>query len=178
VIEDCLRLAQQAPSGSNAQKWHFVIVMDPEKRAALGDLWREGGEQYLAAAAADPGPSQNERLLGSVRHLVEHIHEVPVHVIPCVTGRTDGKPAPIQAGRWASVMPAAWSFMLAARTRGLGTAWTSFHLPREREAAEILGIPYDDVMQAALIPVAYTIGGSFKPAGRKPLDTMAHWDAW
>jgi len=68
--------------------------------------------------------------------------------------------------------------MLAARTRGLGTAWTSFHLPREREAAEILGIPYDDVMQAALIPVAYTIGESFKPARRKPLDTMTHWDTW
>jgi nitroreductase len=75
-------------------------------------------------------------------------------------------------------MPATWSFMLAARIRGLGTAWTSFHLPREREAAEILGIPYDEVMQAALIPVAYTIGESFNPARRKPLDTMAHWDAW
>jgi len=107
VIEDGLRLAQQAPSGSNAQKWQFVIVMDRAKRAALGDLWRKGGERYLAAAEAEPGPSQNERLLGSVRHLEEHIHEVPVHVIPCVAGRTDGEPGYIQAGRWASVMPAA-----------------------------------------------------------------------
>ena len=178
VIEDCLRLAQQAPSGSNAQKWHFVVVTDPAKRAALGDLWREGGERYLALAEAEPRPSQNERLLASVRHLVEHIHEVPVHVIPCVAGRTDGEPAPIQAGRWASIMPAAWSFMLAARARGLGTAWTSFHLAREREAAGALGIPYEEVMQAALIPVAYTVGESFKPARREPLDTMAHWDTW
>jgi nitroreductase len=178
VLEECLRLAQQAPSGSNAQKWQFVVVTDATKRAALGELWREGAERYLASAEAQPLPSQNERLLDSVRHLAAHIHEVPVHVIPCVMGRTDGEPAPIQAGRWASIMPAAWSFMLAARARGLGTVWTSFHLAREREAAEILGIPYEDVMQAALIPVAYTLGASFKPARRKPLDTMVRWDGW
>jgi nitroreductase len=178
VLEDCLRLAQQAPSGSNAQKWDFVVVTDRAKRVAIGELWREGGERYLASAEAAPQPSQNERLLDSVRHLVAHIHEVPVHVIPCVRGRTDGEPGFIQAGRWASIMPATWSFMLAARARGLGTAWTSFHLPREREAAAILGIPYDEVMQAALIPVAYTIGNSFQPARRKPLDTMVHWDTW
>jgi nitroreductase len=178
VLEDCLRLAQQAPSGSNAQKWDFVVVTDRAKRAAIGELWREGGERYLASAETASQPAQNERLLDSVRHLVAHIHEVPVHVIPCVKGRTDGEPGFIQAGRWASIMPATWSFMLAARARGLGTAWTSFHLTREREAADILGIPYDEVMQAALIPVAYTIGDSFKPARRKPLDTMVHWDNW
>jgi len=178
VIEDCLRLAQQAPSGSNSQKWHFVVVTDGSRRAELGQLWRKGAERYLALAESDPQPSQDERLLDSVRHLAAHIHEVPVHVIPCVNGRTDGEAAFVQAGRWASIMPATWSFMLAARTRGLGTAWTSFHLPYERDAAGILGIPYDEVMQAALIPVAYTIGGSFKPARRRELDTMAHWDAW
>ena len=113
-----------------------------------------------------------------MRHLLEHIHEVPVHVIPCVEGRTDGLPAWQQASRWGSVIPAAWSFMLAARSRGLGTAWTTFHLPHEREAAELLGIPYDDVMQAALIPVAHTIGTDFKPGRRRPLETMVHWDRW
>jgi nitroreductase len=179
VLEECLRIAQQAPSGSNAQKWHFVVVTDPAKRAALGELWRDGAERYVASAQAEPLPSQNERLLDSVRHLVAHIHEVPVHVIPCVSGgRTDGEPASVQAGRWASIMPAAWSFMLAARVRGLGTVWTSFHLARERDAADILGIPYEQVMQAALIPVAYTLGTTFKPAARRPLDSMVHWDAW
>jgi nitroreductase len=178
VLEECLRLAQQAPSGSNAQKWHFVVVTDASKRAELGELWCRGASRYLAAAEAAPQLSQTERLLDSVRHLAAHIHAVPVHVIPCVSGRTDGEDAWVQAGRWASIMPAAWSFMLAARSRGLGTAWTSFHLPYEREAAAVVGIPFDEVMQAALIPVAYTTGGPFKPARRRDLETMVHWEAW
>jgi nitroreductase len=179
VLEACLRLAQQAPTSSFAQNWHFVVVTDPGTRAALGELWRTVAHAYLqrraAAAAADP---RIARMGDNVRHLAEHIHEVPVHVIPCVEGRTDGKPAAAQASRWASIVPAAWSFMLAARARGLGTVWTTFHLRHEREAAELLGIPYDRVMQAALIPVAYTIGTDFKPGPRRPLDTVVHWDRW
>jgi nitroreductase len=103
---------------------------------------------------------------------------VPVHVIPCVEGRTDHAPVVAQASRWGSIIPAAWSFMLAARARGLGTVWTTFHLRHEREAAELLGIPFDEVMQAALIPVAYTLGTDFRPAARHPLDTMVHWERW
>ena len=179
VLEECLRLAQQAPTASYAQNWHFVVVTDADARAALGELWRSVAGPYLArrakAAAADPVVA---RIGDGVRYLAEHIHEVPVHVIPCVEGRTDGAPGAAQASRWGSIIPAAWSFMLAARARGLGTVWTTFHLRREREAAEILGIPFDTVMQAALIPVAYTVGADFKPAARKPLDTMVHWDRW
>lgn len=179
VLEECLRLAQQAPTASYAQNWHFVVVTDAEERAALGELWRGVAGPYLerraGAAAADPTVA---RISDAVRHLAEHIHEVPVHVIPCVEGRTDGAPAGVQASRWASIIPAAWSFMLAARARGLGTVWTTFHLRHEREAAAILGIPYERVMQAALIPVAYTVGAGFKPAARKPLDTLVHWDRW
>jgi nitroreductase len=179
VVEDCLLLAQQAPSSSFSQNWHFVVVTDAAKRAALGELWRSVAGPYLqhraAAAAADPNIA---RISDAVRHLAEHIHEVPVHLIPCVEGRTYGKPVAAQASRWASIIPAAWSFMLAARARGLGTAWTTFHLRHERAAAELLDIPYDQVMQAALIPVAYTVGTEFKPAVRNSLDTMAHWDHW
>ena len=179
VLEDCLRLAQQAPTASYAQNWHFVVVTDAGRRAALGELWRNVAGPYLehraAAAAADPTVA---RIGDAVRHLAEHIHEVPVHVIPCVEGRTDRAPALVQASRWASIMPAAWSFMLAARSRGLGSVWTTFHLRHEREAAEILGIPADTIMQAALIPVAYTVGTDFRPAARAPLDTMVHWDRW
>ena len=179
VLEECLLLAQQAPTSSFAQNWHFVVVTDAGTRAALGELWRRVAHAYLqrraAAAARDPVLA---RMGDNVRHLAEHIHEVPVHVIPCVEGRTDGKPAAAQASRWASIVPAAWSFMLAARARGLGTVWTTFHLRHEREAAELLGIPYDQVMQAALIPTAYTVGTDFRPGPRKPLDTVVHWDRW
>jgi nitroreductase len=154
-----------------------VVVTDPELRAGLGELWRRSGERYLARRPSATSEVA-ERITASVRHLIEHIHEVPVHLIPCVAGRTDGRPAWQQAGRWGSVIPAAWSFMLAARARGLGTAWTTFHLAYEREAAELLGIPYDEVMQAALIPVAYSIGTDFKRGRRRPLKTMVHWDRW
>jgi nitroreductase len=180
VLEDCLRLAQQAPTASYSENWHFVVVTDADKRAALADLWRRGGAAYLERrreSAAEAG-GQMQRIVDAVTHLATHLHEVPVHVIPCVQGRTDNAPAPLQAARWASIFPAAWSFMLAARSRGLGTVLTSFHLLYEREAAELLGIPYDQVMQGALIPVAYTIGTDFKPGRRKPLETMVHWNEW
>ena len=179
VLEECLRLAQQAPTASYAQNWHFVVVTDPERRAALGELWRSVARPYVqrraAAAAAD---DRVARISDAVRYLADHSHEVPVHVIPCVQGRTDHAPVVGQASRWGSIIPAAWSFMLAARARGLGTVWTTFHLRHEREAAELLGIPFDEVMQAALIPVAYTVGTDFRPAARAPLDTMVHWDRW
>jgi nitroreductase len=179
VLEECLALAQQAPTGSYAQDWHFVVVTDPELRAGLAELWQRGSEKYLARIdKPEEIPGMMGRVLGGVFHLRDHLHEVPVHVIPCIQGRTDGKGAFAQASRWGSIMPAAWSFMLAARARGLGTVWTSFHLVHEQEAADLLGIPYDEVMQAALIPVAYTIGTDFKPATRAPLESMVHWDRW
>jgi nitroreductase len=175
VIEECLRLAQQAPTAGYAEDWHFVVVTDPEKKAGLADLWRQGAAAYRSMGG---GGKAGPRVAEAVMHLYEHLHEVPVHLIPCVEGRTDGAPALMQAGKWASIVPAAWSFMLAARARGLGTAWTSFHLFHEREAAELLGIPYEDVMQAALIPVAYSIGTDFKPGRRGPLEKIIHWEGW
>jgi nitroreductase len=186
VIEECLRIAQQSPSGSNRQGWHFVIVTDAAKRRALADLYRQNWERYRSAggAAASQPASDAARMATQVRvtdsaqYLADHLHEAPVHVIPCIVGRTDGQSAAAQAGKWGSILPAAWSFMLAARARGLGTCWTTIHLSYEREAADVLGIPYNDVMQAALIPVAYTKGTDFKPAPRDPLATMVHWETW
>ena len=176
VLEECLGLAQQAPTASYSQNWHFVVVTDAEKRAALGELWRSVAYPYLERGG--PREGQGARIGAAVVHLAERIHEVPVHVIPCVEGRMEGKPNALVASRFGSIIPAAWSFMLAARSRGLGSVWTTFHLMREQEAAEILGIPYDDVTQVALIPVAYTLGTDFKPGLRKPLDSMVHWDTW
>jgi nitroreductase len=184
LIERAIEIALQAPTGSNSQGWHFVVVTDPAKRAGLAALYKRAFEAYASSPTrpaipeGDPRAAQMPRILDSAVYLAEHLHEVPVHVIPCVEGRAEEKPNAWAASLYGSIIPAAWSFMLAARSRGLGTVWTTFHLIHEREAAEILGIPYEQVMQVALIPVAYTIGTEFKPGRRKPLDTMVHWNRW
>lgn len=187
LIEECLALAQQAPSGGNRQSWAFVVVTDPEKRAAIGDVYRKGWERYAKEGIGgsghvrpedDIGRARQRRIGKSAAHLAKVIDRVPVHVIPCIRGRTDDEPNVVQASTFGSVLPAAWSFMLAARARGLGSAWTTIHLFHEREAAEILGIPYDDVMQVALIPLAHSVGTDFQPGARSPLDDFAYWDAW
>ena len=118
------------------------------------------------------------RVADSVQYLVDHLHGVRVLIIPCLARRPEGLPIVAQSATWGSIVPAAWSFMLAARARGLGTAYTSFHLFFEEEAAHILGIPYAEVMQACLIPVAYTIGTDFKPGWRQPLNTIVSWNSW
>lgn len=180
VIRECIELATQAPTGSNSQQWHFVVVTDAEKRKALADLYRKSWTAYAGQRAQIQDPQQAsimDRVRSSSAYLAEHYHEVPVHVIPCIKGRVEGLTSNT-AGFWGSILPAVWSFMLAARARGLGTAWTSLHLTYEKEAAEVLGIPYEKFTQAALIPVAYTLGTDFKPGPRKPLDDIVHWNEW
>jgi nitroreductase len=185
VIRECLEIAVQAPSGSNRQAWQWVVVTDAGTRAELAALYRQAWDQYkdqwkaAEVFAAEPDRlAQQERVADSATYLAEHLHEVPVFVIPCLKGRLDDKPSARQASRWGGLFPAAWSFMLAARERGLGTSWTSLHLLYEREAAELLGIPYDNYAQGLLIPVAYTKGTDFQPAPRKPLDDVVHWERW
>jgi len=187
VIREPLELALQAPTASYSQDWHFVVVTDPQQRQALATLYRKGAARYMELmapvfqqrmASSEQEGSTLSRIIGSGQYLIEHLHEVPVHVIPCIQGRTEHLPIIAQAARWGSIMPATWSFMLAARSRGLGSSLTSFHLFFEQEAAEVLGIPYEEVMQAGLIPVAYTLGTEFKPAARKPLASVLHWDRW
>ena len=187
LIEECLRLAQQAPSGGNRQWASFVVVTDPERRRALGELYRRGWERYLQegilggppARPDDPGKRRQAARIGrSASYLAKHLGEVPVHVVPCHRGRTEDRPQVVQASSFGSVLPAVWSFMLAARARGLGTAWTTIHLFHEREAAEVLGIPYDEVSQVALIPLAHVTGTGFKPGPREPLDSFARWESW
>jgi nitroreductase len=185
LLRECLALALQAPTGGNNQGWHFVVVTDEATRAAIGDLYRAGAIEYgqrnrggYRRELGDDEKAARKRVLASSGYLFEHIHEVPVHVIPCVEGRFDGAPLADQATSFGSILPAVWSFMLAARSRGLGTAWTTVHLEKEREVAELLGIPYDDVTQVALIPVAHTLGTDFKPASRRTVDAVTHWDTW
>jgi len=182
LVRECLEIALQAPSGSNRQTWQWLVVTDPGLKAAIGDVYRRAVEGYLASPGAagklfaddpDRAPVQR-RVATSVEYLGEHMGEVPVLVIPALRGRL---PAGNQAGLWGSVLPAAWSYMLAARARGLGTAWTTLHLSHEREVASLLGLP-DDVHQAALIPTAYYTGTTFKRAHRLPLDDVLHLNGW
>ncbi|HEY8598457.1 MAG TPA: nitroreductase family protein [Thermomicrobiales bacterium] len=181
ILEECLQLAQQAPTGSNRQGWGFIVVTDPAKRLALAELYRKSWGPYSRSRSTAPEQADQAtqaRVADSASYLAEHMHEVPVLVVPVIRGRTDSAPIVAQAGVWGSILPAAWSFMLAARSRGLGTVWTTLHLRYEEEAAEVLGIPYAEVMQTALIPVAYTLGTAFKPGPRAPLDTIVHWEQW
>jgi nitroreductase len=182
VVERCIEIALQAPTGSNAQGWHFLVVTDAAKRRALGDLYRRAFEVYASLhrpsfPEGDPRAAQYPRVYDSARHLAQHLHEVPVHVIPCVEGRVEGAGVVAQASIYGSILPAAWSFMLALRARGLGSAWTTLHLIHEKEAAALLGIP-EHVTQAALLPVAWVTGGGFRPARRVPADRVTHWESW
>ncbi|MFN0095851.1 MAG: nitroreductase family protein [Dehalococcoidia bacterium] len=184
VIEECIEIALQAPSGSNRQGWHFMVITDPAKRKFIADAYRELFEAYANNPAAaveyaddDPRAAQQPKVRDSATFLADHMHECPVFIIPCIEGRTDGAPSGAQAGFWGSILPAAWSLMLALRSRGLGTAWTTIHLGKEKEVSELLGIPRG-IAQAALFPVAYFTGDDFKQATRLPLDQVTHWDQW
>jgi nitroreductase len=184
VVKECLTIALQAPSGSNRQEWQWLVVTDAAQRAAIGDVYRKACTAYLESERAagklfadDPERSAvQQRVHSSVAALADTMGQVPVLLIPCIQIGRD-LPAGNQAGVWASLLPAAWSFMLAARTRGLGTVWTTLHLAYESEVADILDLPAG-VHQAALIPTAYYTGTDFKPAPRQPLDEVLHVDRW
>ena len=176
VILDCVTLAQQAPSGGNTQSYRFVVVTDPKLRDKLADLYRSGGADYLAEARDRARDDQTHRVLASSLYLADNLQRVPVHVIPCIYGRPSSNFG-MTMGLLASVMPATWSFMLALRSRGLGSCWTTFHLAHAAETAELLGIP-SDVSQVGLIPVGYYTGTTFRPVARRPPDEITYWNGW
>jgi nitroreductase len=192
VIKECIEIALQAPTGGNTQGWHFVVVTDSARRAALAEIYRKAWQVYKKSPgsvfdlfAKEPAGARKDqfgRVAESADYLVDNLERVPVHVIPCIHGRPEkitGKYASVGlASVYGSVIPATWSFMLAARVRGLGTAWTTAHLMYEQEAAEILDIPYDKVTQVALIATAWSKGTDFKKSLRKPVDDILHIDRW
>ena len=183
VLMECLDLALQAPTGSNAQGWQFLFVEDPAKKKALADIYRATGTPYLdmpAPVRGDMRDAQMDSVLSSAKYLNENLEKAPVFLIPCLEGRPDGAPAGMQASYWGSLIPAVWSFMLALRSRGLGSAYTTLHLigDGEKQAAELLGIPFDRYAQGGLWPIAYTKGSDFKPAKRLPAEQLTHWDTW
>ena len=182
VVLECVEIAQQAPTGSNAQGWRWMFVDDPEKKAALADLYRRNFYPYVGmdadGAPVPSGNPQGDRIRDSAVYMARRLHEVPLMAIPCHTGRIDGADTFGQASTWGSILPAVWSFLLALRERGIGSSWTTLHLPNEREAAALLGIPYDEVTQVGLFPIGYTIGTDFKPATRVRAEKFVRWNTW
>jgi nitroreductase len=192
VIRACIEIALQAPTGGNTQGWQFVVVADAAKRLAITELYRKAWALYKKApgsvfdlAEREPASDRREqhrRVATSADYLVDNLEQVPVLVIPCVPGRVDrfaGAMASVGlASVYGSILPATWSYMLAARERGLGTCWTTAHLMHEEEAAEILDIPYEKFTQVAMIPTAFYTGENFKVALRKPVDDVMHIDSW
>jgi nitroreductase len=188
LIRECVATALQAPSGSNNLTMQFVVVTDAEKRAAIGELYRQCYEIYKGLDGIYVGSiekptedenAQQKRVQTSADFLGEHMGEAPVLVIACnAGGRVDGAPAMAAAASLGNVLPATWNFMLAARARGLGTAWTTLHLMKEQQVADIVGIPFERVQQVCLTPLAYTVGTDFRPALRPDPETIIHWDQW
>jgi nitroreductase len=190
VVETCLRMAFQAPNGSDQQTWNWILVDDADTRAEMARIYRMGLQDHLARpkdvrGSAGTAPAANEdasakqqRMTESVMHLMDHLHEVPVLLVPTFAGRPERGTVFEQASRWGSMAPGIWSFMLALRLHGMGSAWTTLHLYREREMAELLGIPYERNTQAGLFPVAYTIGTDFRPADRTASQARIHWNHW
>jgi nitroreductase len=180
VVLECIQLATQAPSPGNNQRWRWMVVTEAGKKRAIADLYGKSYAAYIAPKkeliAADD--DARWRMTGSSDYLADHLADVPVLVIPCLLeARPEEVTGEQPAGFWGGILPAVWSFQLALRSRGLGSALTTLHLNYEREIGELLGIP-DTVTQAALLPVAYTKGTDFAPAARKAATEVTYFDQW
>ncbi len=182
LVDACLELALQAPNGSNLNPWHWVAIDDPGTIEAAARIYREAIADQIARpahafrdASRVPG---HERLMESSRYLAENLHRAPVLLLPLIDGRLEDADLFVSASLWASVVPAVWSFMLALRERGLGSAWTTVHLTREREMAGLLDVPAERYTQVGLFPVAWTRGTDFRPAWRAPLEQVRSWNVW
>jgi nitroreductase len=184
VLLECLELAVQAPTGSNAQGWQWVFVEDSDKKKAIADIYRTNFDMYRQMAEPEyaDGDTRGERrqlVVSSAEYLAEHMHEAPWLLVPCLEGRVDEAPE-LSSSFWGSLLPAAWSYMLALRSRGLGSAYTTLHLlgEGEKQAADILGIPFEKYSQGGLFPIAYTKGTDFRRANRLPAEQFTHWNSW
>ncbi|PJJ06481.1 nitroreductase [Streptomyces sp. 2333.5] len=177
LLTECLQLALHAPNGGNRQNWRFLVIDDPETKAGIARHYKSASDNYLAAT---PPSAMSEKAVAGVRYLADHLHEVPALVLACVHGRLPADaPLARQSGFFGTIYPALWSFMLAARSRGLGTALTTVHLAHEREVAALVGLPADEFTQVALVAVGHVTGGpGFRRTRRKPLDDVMSWNRW
>jgi len=192
VIAECIRLACFAPNASNAQEWHWVVVDEPDQKAAVAEVYRDvlvPRVSQMLAVKESQGDAAGARISRSILGLADRLHDVPALVVPCYDIKAAlvryqtliPEPGPLglsthmDSGMFASILPAVWSFQLALHSRGLGSALTTAHQLRQSDVAAILGLPLD-WFQVALIPVAYTTGGDFRPSPRKPVDEVIVWN--
>jgi nitroreductase len=181
VLMECLEIALQAPTGSNSQGWQWMFVEDPAKKQALAEIYRAAATPYLDLPKPERGDIRDQQMdavVNSAKYLNDNMEKAPVLLIPLLEGRPDNAPIAMQASYWGSILPAVWSFMLAARARGLGSVWTTMTCRREEEVAAVVGVDPTQYSHAGLFPLAYTIGTDFKPAPRLPMDTVVHWNRW
>jgi nitroreductase len=177
LIEECLELALQAPNGSNLNVWRWIVVDDRTTIAAIAGLYKVGLEAYAKDHyKANAGVPDEGKLMDSAMTLLKVMDRVPAMLIPLMPGRVEGKNASDQAVMWGSIVQAVWSFCLALRERGLGSAWTTVTLEREQDMADVLGIPFEQYTQVGLFPIAYTLGTDFKRAWRKPVSEVLSYN--
>ena len=178
LLLDCIDIAQHAPMGGNRERNRWLVVDDRELMEQIAVHYQRVGRPYLEANEEPDLDSTQSRVIDSARYLVDHIAEVPAMVIPMRLDRLpEGASNAEIAGYHGSVAPGVWSFQLAARARGLGSAWTTFHLVHESEVAELLGIP-ETVTQVALLPVGFYTGEAFTPAPRRPASEITYFNRW
>ena len=180
LIEECLDIALQAPNGSNRNTWRWLVGDDPVLIAKLADEYKAAMGRLNDGTMPTPNPigasARDEKILESAHALVEKLPHMPAVLIPLMPGRPDGTDVVTQASMWGSIVQAVWSFMLALRTRGLGSCWTTGHLFREAEMAELLGIPKQHYTQVGLFPVAWTLGTGFQRAWRRAPAEVLRWN--
>jgi nitroreductase len=175
---ECIELAGHAPMGGNLERNRWMIIDDAEKKAAIAEYFAAVGRPYLEFNREHRDDDRSQRVLDSAMFLVEHLAEVPALVLSM---RLDRPPLEASQGQLAayygSVVPGVWSFQLAARARGIGSAWTTFHLEHEAAVAELLGIP-ETVTQVCLLAVGYYTGDTFTPAPRRSAADVTYRNTW
>jgi nitroreductase len=181
VVDECLTLGLQAPNGSGAELWRFIVVSDPSVRHQIGELYARSSAQYLELLrAANPSLDETTPAFLSSKRLWDHLGDVPVHVIPCLQLEpwhvSSPQRAYVNASVYGTIFPASWGFQLACRSRGLGTCFVTSLLKFEAELRSMLGLP-DNVAIGGLIAVAHT-SGTFSRARRRPLDEVRFHDRW
>lgn len=175
---ECIDIASHAPMGGNLERNRWMIIDDADTKAKISEHFGAVGRPYLQANTEVRSDDRSTKVIDSAMFLVEHLHEVPALVLSMRLDRVpDGSSTGAYAGYYGSVLPGVWSFQLAARSRGIGSAWTTFHLEHEAEVAELLGIP-TSVTQVCLLAVGYYTGDSFTPAPRRPASEVTYLNRW